>query len=127
LEAESFSSPSSLARLAHRQTNAPSSLVVVADATEESTTDSTTASTSAEEPTEKLSLEDKMKSWEASEEELRAASLGGVIPQPRERTDAFDVGLYIAFPIMVITGLAFAFFPFVMGNIDVSNIVVPTE
>jgi hypothetical protein len=101
-------------------------LVVVADATEESTTDADSTA-SAEEPTEKISLEDKMKSWEASEEELRAASLGGVIPQPRDRTDAFDVGLYIAFPIMVITGLAFAFFPFVMGNIDVSNIVVPTE
>jgi hypothetical protein len=28
---------------------------------------------------------------------------------------------------MVLTGLAFAFFPFIMGNIDVSDIVVPTE
>eukprot|EP00531_Pseudo-nitzschia_arenysensis_P008719 CAMPEP_0116143624 /NCGR_PEP_ID=MMETSP0329-20121206/15553_1 /TAXON_ID=697910 /ORGANISM="Pseudo-nitzschia arenysensis, Strain B593" /LENGTH=74 /DNA_ID=CAMNT_0003638963 /DNA_START=262 /DNA_END=486 /DNA_ORIENTATION=+ len=74
-----------------------------------------------------MSLEDKMKSWEASDEEIRAASLGGIVPQSRERTDAFDVGLYIAFPIMVLTGLAFAVFPFIMGNIDVSDIVVPTE
>lgn len=71
----------------------------------------------------KLTLEEKMKRWEASEEEIRAASLGGVVPQPqRERTDAFDVGLYIAFPIMVVTGLIFAFFPFIMGSIDVGDI-----
>jgi len=94
------------------------SLVVVRESSDES---------SEEKPVEKMSLEEKMKSWEASEEELRAASLGGVIPQPRERTEAFDIGLYIAFPIMVLTGLAFAFFPFIMGNIDVSNIEVPRE
>ena len=95
--------------------------MVVRDSTEEE-------STASSEATEKISLEDKMKSWEASEEEIRAASLGGVIPQGRgERTGAFDVGLYIAFPIMVLTGLAFALFPFIMGNIDVSDIVVPTE
>lgn len=122
LETESFSSSSSssLARLVQRQKTPTASLVIVRDTSEESTSES--------EPTEKMSLEDKMKSWEATEEEIRAASLGGVIPQPmgRERTEAFDVGLYIAFPIMVLTGLAFAFFPFIMGNIDVSNIVVPT-
>ena len=73
-------------------------------------------------------LEEKMKKWEASEEEIRAASLGGIVPQPQqngERTEAFDVGLYIAFPIMVITGLVFAFFPFIMGNIDVGDIEIP--
>jgi len=75
----------------------------------------------------KMSLEDKMKTWEASEEEIKAASLGGIVPIPqgRERTEAFDVGLYIAFPIMVITGLAFAFFPLIMGSIDVGDIEVP--
>mmetsp|Transcript_18454 Transcript_18454/g.38060 ORF Transcript_18454/g.38060 Transcript_18454/m.38060 type:complete len:139 (+) Transcript_18454:177-593(+) len=113
---ESFSTSKSMAR-----TTVPtkSSLVILRSEEEEST----------EPATEKMSLEEKMKSWEASEEEIRAASLGGVVPQPRdaERTDAFDVGLYIAFPIMVLTGLAFAFFPFIMGNIDVSDIVVPTE
>ena len=86
-----------------------------------------TAESSDDEGPKKVSLEEKMKSWEASEEELRADSLGGVIPQPKERTEAFDIGLYIAFPIMVLTGLAFAFFPFIMGNIDVSNIEVPRE
>lgn len=119
---ESFSPSTSLTRLGQRQ-NIPTagdgkqSLVVVMDSAEESSAEST----------DKISLEDKMKSWEASEEEIRAASLGGIVPKGVERTEAFDVGLYIAFPIMVVTGLAFAFFPFIMGNIDVSNIVVPTE
>ncbi|KAL3921181.1 MAG: hypothetical protein SGILL_002880 [Bacillariaceae sp.] len=81
-----------------------------------------------EDEKEKMSLEDKMKSWEASEEEIKAASLGGVVPQSRgdkERTGAFDVGLYIAFPIMVITGLIFALFPFIMGSIDVDSVGPP--
>ncbi|EJK75891.1 hypothetical protein THAOC_02371 [Thalassiosira oceanica] len=62
----------------------------------------------ADEATTTMSLEDKMKSWEASEEEIRAASLGGVVPGGggEPRTDAFDIGLYIAFPIMVIGCLA---------------------
>ena len=52
-----------------------------------------------------------MKSWEASEEEIKAATLGGVVPGGGSgdgvgRTDAFDVGLYIAFPIMVLACLA---------------------
>ena len=54
-----------------------------------------------------------MKSWEASEEEIKAATLGGVVPgssiggvEDAGRTDAFDVGLYIAFPIMIISCLA---------------------
>ena len=130
LGTESFSSSSSLAHLGQRPTtcttlNRKASLVIVRDSTEESAAeDATSAPAKA---SESMSLEEKMKSWEASEEEIRAASLGGVIPQSRERTEAFDIGLYIAFPIMVLTGLAFAFFPFIMGNIDVSNIVVPTE
>jgi type III secretory pathway component EscR len=75
----------------------------------------------------KLSLEEKMKSWEASEEEIKAATLGGIVPQQsnKERSDAFDVGLYIAFPIMVITGLIFALFPFIMGSIDVDSVGPP--
>lgn len=76
-----------------------------------------------------LTLEEKMKSWEASEEEIRAATLGGVIPGSSSsdagRTDAFDIGLYIAFPIMVIGCLAFAFFPLIVSNIDVSSVGPP--
>ena len=127
---ESFSSPSTPARFVQRQTSPMAfggrkSLVVVRDSTEESVGDD--SASASDEPTKKVSLEEKMKSWEASEEEIRAASLGGVVPQGRERTEAFDVGLYIAFPIMVLTGLAFAFFPFIMGSIDVSDVVVPTK
>jgi len=73
----------------------------------------------------KLSLEDKMKKWEASEEEIKAATLGGVVPGSVERTDAFDVGLYIAFPVMVVSGLLFALFPIIMGNIDTSSVGPP--
>ncbi len=70
----------------------------------------------------KKSLEEKMKSWEATEEEVRAATLGGVVPG---RTDAFDIGLYIAFPLMVLSGLAFALFPFIMGSLDVDGVGPP--
>lgn len=93
-----------------------------------------------------VSLAEKMKSWEATEDEIRAATLGGVVPGlsapglkgfdgkfgdkngseeggmvTGSRTDAFDVGLYIAFPIMVLSCLAFVFFPFLIDNIDVSS------
>merc|ERR1719517_46774 len=66
--------------------------------------------------TTSTSLEEKLRSWEASEEEVRAATLGGIVPgSGGERSnDAFDVGLYIAFPIMVLGCLAFAFFPFLV-------------
>lgn len=70
----------------------------------------------------KPTLEDKMKSWEASDEEIRAASLGGVVPN---RSDAFDVGLYILFPIMVVGLGLFAFFPILVQNIDVSSVGPP--
>jgi hypothetical protein len=70
----------------------------------------------------KKSLEEKMKGWEASEEEIKASSLGGVTPG---RTDAFDIGLYIAFPFMILGSLAFALFPFIMDKIDVSSVGPP--
>ena len=63
-----------------------------------------------------------MKSWEASEEEIKAVTLGGVVPG---RSDAFDVGLYIAFPLMVASGLFFALFPFIMENIDTTSVGPP--
>lgn len=75
-----------------------------------------------------LSLEEKMKSWEATEEEVKAATLGGLVPQRMDgkgRSDAFDVGLYIAFPIMVISGLLFALFPLIVGNLDVDSVGPP--
>ena len=80
----------------------------------------------------KLSLEEKMRSWEATEDEIKASTLGGVIPKSMKssggdsdsagnRSDAFDVGLYIAFPIMVLSGLALVAFPFLIGNVDVTS------
>mmetsp|Transcript_6576 Transcript_6576/g.9627 ORF Transcript_6576/g.9627 Transcript_6576/m.9627 type:complete len:143 (+) Transcript_6576:117-545(+) len=75
------------------------------------------------------SLEEKMKKWEASEEEIRASTLGGVIPgssgDDANRSDAFDIGLYIAFPFMVAGSLLFALFPFIMDKIDVSSVGPP--
>ena len=75
----------------------------------------------------KLSLEEKMKQWEATEEEMKAATLGGFgMPKAsKERTGAFDIGLYIAFPFMVIGSLAFALFPFIMDKIDVTSVGPP--
>jgi hypothetical protein len=76
----------------------------------------------------KLSLEEKMKSWEATDEEVKAATLGGIVPTRTEdagRSDAFDIGLYILFPFMVLSGLAFALFPFIMGNLDLDSIGPP--
>ena len=70
------------------------------------------------------SLEEKMKSWEATEEEIKAATLGGIVPGTRigagnagesvGRADAFDVGLYIAFPIMILSCLAVSLIIFVV-------------
>ena len=63
-----------------------------------------------------------MANWEATEDEIKAATLGGVVPG---RSDSFDVGLYIAFPLMVASGLLFAFFPLIMGNLDVDSVGPP--
>ena len=73
--------------------------------------------------TKKMTLEEKMAGWEASEEEIKAASLGGITPG--KGTDGFDIGLYIAFPIIVATSLLFAVFPFIMDKIDVSSVGPP--
>lgn len=70
----------------------------------------------------RLSLEEKMANWEATEEEIKAATLGGVVP---ERSDSFDVGLYVAFPFMVAGCLLFLAFPFIAANIDVSSVGPP--
>ncbi|GFH52141.1 hypothetical protein CTEN210_08617 [Chaetoceros tenuissimus] len=84
---------------------------------------STRISATEEEGEEKkMTLEEKMASWEASEEELKAASLGGLTPS---KADGFDIGLYIAFPIIVATSLLFAVFPFIMDKIDVTSVGPP--
>jgi hypothetical protein len=55
--------------------------------------DGESSSTSTADP--KLSLEEKMKTWEASEEEIKAASLGGITAGSKSGTDGFDVGLWV--------------------------------
>ena len=79
-----------------------------------------TASSTSE--VSKKSLEDKMKDWEASDEEIKNASLGGVVPG---RTDGFDIGLFLAFPFIVGSALFFAIFPLIMDKIDVSSVGPP--
>eukprot|EP00588_Corethron_pennatum_P014869 CAMPEP_0194278736 /NCGR_PEP_ID=MMETSP0169-20130528/12002_1 /TAXON_ID=218684 /ORGANISM="Corethron pennatum, Strain L29A3" /LENGTH=165 /DNA_ID=CAMNT_0039022995 /DNA_START=51 /DNA_END=548 /DNA_ORIENTATION=+ len=69
----------------------------------------------------KLSLEEKMLAWEATDEEKRASTLGGVMPS----SDGFDVGLWIMFPFIVATSLLFFVFPFIMDKIDVSSVGPP--
>uniref|UniRef100_A0A6U5IPN5 Transmembrane protein n=1 Tax=Corethron hystrix TaxID=216773 RepID=A0A6U5IPN5_9STRA len=78
-------------------------------------------------PTPKKSLEEKMLEWEATDEELRAASLGGMMPRPAksQATDGFDIGLWIMFPFIVVTSLLFFVFPFIMDKIDVSSVGPP--
>jgi hypothetical protein len=46
-------------------------------------------STDESKSAKRLSLEEKMKGWEATEEEVKAKTLGGIVPG---RSDAFDVG-----------------------------------
>jgi hypothetical protein len=88
--------------------------------------ETSSSSSSSSKSSSSASLAEKMKSWEATEDEIRASTLGGVVPGLSApgmkgfdgkfgsdkgttvggRTDAFDVGLYIAFPIMVLSCLA---------------------
>lgn len=69
-----------------------------------------------------LSLEEKMKSWEPTEEERKAATLGGLTPA---KLDGFELSLNIIFPLMLVSCIAVALFPLFSGNIDVSQMEVP--
>lgn len=86
------------------------------------TTETETETASSEESATKKSLEEKMKEWEASDEEIKAASLGGITPG---KADGFDIGLFLAFPFIVGSALFFAVFPFIMDKIDVSSVGPP--
>lgn len=68
------------------------------------------------------SLEEKMKTWEASEAEIKAATLGGLVPG---KIDGFELGLNIVFPIMLVSCVFIALFPLFMGSIDVSSVGPP--
>ena len=109
----------SLTRNGKSTRNTRGTVVVLREGEQDSPSPSPTTTTTE---ATKLSLEEKMKNWEASDEEIKAATLGGVVP---ERADGFDVGLYIAFPFMVIGCLLFLAFPLLAGNIDVSSVGPP--
>ena len=82
-------------------------------------------------------LEQKMASWEATEEEIKASTLGGIGMPSKKQTDdgevglngkkpdGFDLGLYVAFPFMILGSLLFAFFPLIMDKIDVTSVGPP--
>ena len=94
----------------------------------------------------------KKANWDATEEEIRAVTLGGNLPLPKGLLgikdsevkessadslmggitagskgifDGFDLGLFIAFPFMVGASLLFFVFPFIMDKIDVSSVGPP--
>ena len=65
-----------------------------------------------------------MASWEATDSEKRAATLGGMIPGGKSG-DGFDVGLWLLFPFIVGFSLLLAAFPFIMDGIDTSSVGPP--
>ena len=67
-------------------------------------------------------LEEKMKSWEANDEEIKAASLGGLTPGSM---DGFDLGLAVAFPFIVGSCALFILFPLYAPNLALESGVVP--
>ena len=84
-------------------------------------------------------LEDKMKGWEASEEEQRAKTLGGNIPlvgmpgkpgrmtrkdQPT-RADGFDITMGISAVILFPLAIILFTFPFWIGSVDISSVGPP--
>lgn len=70
------------------------------------------------------SLSKKMEAWEATEEEKKAATLGGLIPGSTG-TDSFDIGLYIAFPPLFLSLMLFLFFPLLRDTIDLGDLSPP--
>jgi hypothetical protein len=134
----SFSTPALSLLVAHRTSsqkntkfmishqNPPIPLFMATDSDDtllgEQISTSITSLSSSSSSSSARSLEEKMKSWEATEEEIKAATLGGIVPGTRigagtagesaGRADAFDVGLYIAFPIMILSCLAVSFYYF---------------
>ena len=57
-------------------------------------------------------LEEKMASWEATDEERAAATLGGLVPGS-SGMDGFDMGLWLAAPPLFLSLALFLFFPLV--------------
>lgn len=90
-----------------------------------------------EPPSGAASLEEKMASWEATEEEQRKATLGGMIPgklgkpgrdtrtdQPT-KMDGFDIGMNISGIILFPLAIILATFPFWIGGVDFNSVGPP--
>jgi len=83
------------------------------------------------------SLDQKMSSWEATDDERRKATLGGVIPtavgKPGRETrkdqptkmDGFDMGMAASGVILAPLALAVLAFPFFIGGVDVNSVGPP--
>ena len=98
--------------------------------TDDEAAEATEATPAAAQPTEaaeatRAGLDAKMAKWDATEEEVKAATLGGITPNSSGAFDSFDLGLYIAFPIMFATLAFFGLFPVIMDNIDVTSVGPP--
>jgi len=68
-------------------------------------------SASTDDSATKKSLEEKMKDWESTEEEIKEKSLGGLYVG--RKSDGLDIGIALAFPVVI---LVFAVIPFIMGQ-----------
>ena len=68
----------------------------------------------AEAVTASASLADKMSSWEATDEERKAATLGGVIPKPSKpgKMDGFDLGMVVSGVVLTPLAIGVLTFPF---------------
>ena len=73
--------------------------------------DGESSSTATADDPKKLSLEEKMKSWEASEEEIKAASLGGITAGSKGGADGFDVGLWVMASLKICLACFLYFLP----------------
>ena len=89
------------------------------DPDSESTSSATSATSIS--PEAQARLAEKMKSWEATEEDIKKATLGGMVP----KTDGFNITLWILFVPIVGFSLLFAIFPFIMDGIDTSEFGPP--
>jgi len=70
-------------------------------------------------------LEAKMASWEATDEERAKATLGGVVPGQMPKIDGFDAGMYSSAVVLLPLAIILGTFPFWIGNIDVSSVGPP--
>ena len=73
--------------------------------------------TATREPSDAASsLESKMAAWETTEEERKAATLGGIVPKKSAKVDGFDLGMTASLAILAPLAIGVLSFPFWIGN-----------